>query len=992
MYNNNAFAGVRFLPPGINDGARYLVVTKSEAYAVTSENSASKVYPYELKVAYKKASAALPESLTIYSQNTGINTLQAIPMEKVSAELTYKGVKENKTFDIVYRLVDENGNGVNGQYGNVNFENGNGSKTELKNGDTFNLGWIPQGYKLTTVSVLPSDTSDPDANRYQKKITHNDANWAINSALEVGGGETLKYELDDPLRTVKIGLTHDGVGSHSNDEFDVTITLIEPDGSLSNERHKDSNGIPIQFTNGKYTAKLGNGDELVLTSIKNGSKVTVASEFFDRIQYAVLYNEKDVLGTTYDGSDSDVKLPKSPVAVVTKSTSDPVAYGSSKENLYNVEPNANKTSTMIEKDEGFDIALRFKKLTTTIYQSFIYTISDAGDGSRYCATSTIVKLYLKDPNDKGLKIPLEYEGTRQNTGSDKRKASGGYRQWEEAAYYGQNSDQRLNTTFSTTKSDGKTDTGEDFNISWNTAGKNNIKASDQSNIETYNETRPQWNKNLKSRNTAASIKVKNIPLEYELCADISYTITAQRKDGTSDSTNGMTLKTLVVDLNGYPILFNNDPTTEKGSKTISIKEYKIDATREKNNLNFKMMQSTGSYVSSPIINVLKHGNPNTEVEYFIGALASNAKASSVSATTGDGYDQLTENKIKYSAYTDKNKIFRDSGSVWQGKMTTKLSSKERWAIPNLTASSYTGIAIRPKIKEDPNNSDVTKRYQFYDETTNLSADLRSKGYYIENIEYKEEVKSSKTANTKYSYLAFGNTDEAYLRIVYDIIPQYVNIKLDASQKNGNYINRNKRFPVKLVLLDDNGKVVRNQSYVLCDEDKNALTSMSFEAASDDMELKDGSVELNFNGNDGAILNMKTSENFWLRLPYGYTVIASEPEDAIGPYTLSYETKWEDKADGQWNDSATLATDNTTNRVTIGKDLQFNTVDVNVAGVDKKQYQIVITNTRNDVEDDLGLFGGKANRAFLAFVGILSVSAAGAYIYTKRNEEAHDTDE
>ena len=375
LQNNNTFAG-------LSSGNAYLVVNASSLSAASSSNAATPVYPYQLKVAYKQETATLSNDLKLVAQSKNKTDFTATRMEKVSATFNYIGTKgADKAFDITYRLTDADGNPVSGTFGAVTFENGTGTKTGVVDGANFNLGWIPQSYKLATVSVLPSDTSDADANRYQKKLYYTDEgafpadpNWAEGNAnaLTIPAASTqLKYEVDDPLRNVKIGLTHNGTGSHLSDTFAVTPYITDKNGAPFTGEFHDRFDRTFVFENGKPNAAtqkyltLGKDRNVTLVDVPNGYRIALTTASTDMANVSISEGNSGESRILLQKSDSMETIGKAVTSWTVKDIT-------------------------VDADEDFLVNIQYQNYTTTV--EYHYTGVDANHTFDYEYTFTVKQL------------------------------------------------------------------------------------------------------------------------------------------------------------------------------------------------------------------------------------------------------------------------------------------------------------------------------------------------------------------------------------------------------------------------------------------------------------------------------------------------------------------------------------------------------------------------------------------------------------------------
>ena len=283
-----------------------------------------------------------------------------------------------------------------------------------------------------------------------------------------------------------------------------------------------------------------------------------------------------------------------------------------------------------------------------------------------------------------------------------------------------------------------------------------------------------------------------------------------------------------------------------------------------------------------------------------------------------------------------------------------------------TGSDNYASYISPFIATQETNANGVKFNKLDSELT------AQPGYQLKAILFANgKTKSVSNPETSVKYEEYSQKEGIVgdIEIIYDIIPQEVHISLFTGKNDGakDYANRQKKFPVDITLLDSSDMPVDGQIYEYTDENGNdSYLLFNSEEGVQILENvhKDSKGKITSYDETGKKPELKHGDEIVLKLPYQYTVVVNE--EKLGSYTDTYQA---------WTDTA--PTKVAQNHVKVDSVLE------------SQNSYLQITNTRNDVEDDIGLFGGKANRAFLALVATLTTIAVAAYIYSKRYTDAED---
>ena len=231
-------------------------------------------------------------------------------------------------------------------------------------------------------------------------------------------------------------------------------------------------------------------------------------------------------------------------------------------------------------------------------------------------------------------------------------------------------------------------------------------------------------------------------------------------------------------------------------------------------------------------------------------------------------------------------------------------------------------------------------------------------------------------------------DAKYVYVYQDIIPQEVKVTLATDSATAkNQADKERLFKVKVVLYRDTGEYAEDESYQVLAKSISEFTEQPTQT-----DLVNGK-ETEFNGRDGAEFTMSDGDSIYLQLPWGYRAEVVST-DAQTNYTTSYKTR--EQLFTEAGPGYTFTVDaREGNSLEAEKTQYIEANDINDAvmplAANKRlvDQEIKVIKTRNAVPDDIGLFGGKANRAFLALVATLTTIAVAAYIYSKRYNELED---
>ncbi|MBR1699310.1 MAG: hypothetical protein IJ714_05955 [Bacteroidales bacterium] len=896
LYNNNTMAGVN-----LTGGSRYLALSGGTWTAVDSSNTATTVYPYSLVVAYEKKAAALEQDLTVYSQNKGLNTLQATPMEKVSGELTYVGVKENLSFDITYRLTDSEGNPVSGTFGDVPFENGVGVKTGVRSGDTFNLGWVPEGYKLATTSVLPSDASDPDAKRYQKEISYEDAtgthDWAEGNgnAFAVGTAPTtLRYELDDPLRNVKLELTHNGTGSHQDDTFTLTPYITDETGAPFTGTFHDRLGRNFVFENGSPNATtqryltLGKNRNVTLVDVPNGYHIALTTTSTDMANVSIS-----------EGNSGETKVPLQK-SDSTETVGQRVTTWTVKE-------------ITVDADEDFLVNIQYQNFTTNV--EYHYTGGKADHTFQYEYTFTI-----KQPDESssdGWKMVTDVSA-KTTVGTVTKNADGSFTLKRSNIALSKEQDiTYFNLTLSNIPPDAKLFVTHKSSATFSTQAKSAV-------LQLYVDSNiTDVTKQVFGSNMPKTFSLPRLQPEFELDP-------SQKKHIL---TNSFSLGIGIARYNVKTTLLHGDPTL---SVPVNLTGF----------MYTKNLPTSGN--SKPLTRDRKIISESSDAEGSLSGVLVTVNSDALIKKYAIGSANVKTLQVE--------EIRRGSTGV-----SMKMDDSLSFSFTEDGNEDYAAY-ISPFIATTAANANGVKFNTIDSELT------AQPGYRLKAIVFaKSKTKSVSNPKTSVAYEEFAQKNEIAgdIEIIYDIIPQEVHVSLYTGKNDGakDYANRQKKFPVDITLLDGSDMPVDNQIYEYTDENGNEGYLLF--NSEDGVQILEN-VQKNARGKitsyeeTGKKPELKHGDEIVLKLPYQYTVVVKEEDP--GNYTDTYHS---------WTDTAPEKVEQ--NRVKVDSVLE------------SQNSYLRITNTRNDVEDEIGIFGGKANRAFLALVSGLSIAAAAAYLYARREE-------
>lgn len=895
LYNNNSMAGIS-LQTLTQGGNRYLVVNSTDLSATTSDSSASKVYPYQLKLGYKQETATLDEDIMLVKQSKNTTDFTATRMEKVDVTVNYNGVKAATTaFDISYRLVDEEGNRVSGTFGELTFDsNGNATKSGVTNGMTFNLGWIPNGYKLTTRSVVATDTTDADRMNYQVAVTENGNAWAVGSALTIGDDtEALVYNIDDPLRTVTIGLTHDGSGSYKNKTFKVLPIIYERNGTtlFTGTLYNRTTDTNIVFENGvpkadyEYLFTLANGRSITLEGVPNGYHVMLHTE----MQY------KDI--TIVSTSEGDLGATKDQLyGADTATGSFDSTSGTHVDNWY-------VTKIRVDNNEDFLTNIHFENITATMN-----LVVNNGGGNRYV---------WWDP------INLTFEIQEQQT-------------------------------------DGNWVTTNTLTQTVATNQKANVEGTDYPIFKyKYDNTIPP----------GARVKVT-----------ASATAT-QYMDSYYDGAANNSVGSISLKLNGTSVI-GGSYSYGNNKKVLNSSEYYFNPENDET-YNFQLIIANNTYVTYQTSTSLISGDPTISIPVHLTGFANSAVLSN--GQGGNPGKLVTDNTlvnvddasyivdytdVQGTVNTTQYYALGSSAPVYEIKHNSSdmlLSGNDTFTVGFIsgTTGANHAVYLSPFIKTNDTNSNGAPLNTIGSELTEVP------GYKLVAINFTHSNYKTLNGNkVYYEQVKQAANEQGKIEVVLDIIPQDVVISMKAGSATGkDYTNKNKYFTVDFTLLNSTTSApVYDQiyAYTYTKADGSEETGYIRFDAEDGAEIVNVTFEdhgtyktIASYTSTGKKPTMKAEESYTLKLPYHYTVVANEEDTAN--YTVAYRSK---ASNADWQEGSRR---------------------VRIEGVNEGTSYIDITNTRNNVEDDIGLFGGRVNRVFLAIVGAISLAAAAAYIYGKKDE-------
>lgn len=924
-----------------------------------SRNNSSPIYLFEKKTVYHQDVIDRTEIAKPESSAVGL-TMVGHALRDVKTTLDYEGAKvtngttdeqntlKNKYFTVAYTLMDFDGLPVTGTFALTGLSE-NGTETEtvkcedgiftsnilMRDADfiTFADG-LPEGFVLTPTIVGVTDRSDADRGNYTFMQGPNgvgtyDGDYVANgSAVTISAdlGKNVRLDVRDPKREVDIRLSYNAKGTTQNKDFTIKLYMNAPNGQPFNGELKDLQGNTYAFENGVCDKRNVTSD----ITIHNGQVITLTGVQNGSALYA------DVIG----GMEEYDKLARVSSNNISLSETNKLLIDEDKETT------TNKNIQLQVEIQKMDMKITFNTKDLEQLQS------DYGAGAyievyQQSDNALLRKVYIADGKANGtmakskevvIVIP-EVESTEDlYIKVYPRVVGSGTGEYAKifvnndsiGAVY---SNGNAQTTIYSPRS-GYTNPDSVFNNDYDSSKK----------IYTYSQTSKYIISKDVSLTNSSGITVWNKPAQ-----QFQYTLPHQKNNTVTlaySTTNDL-----------YKITVMQRVVHGNSEKRFPV------SMRLWNNSSPGSLNEPYDYFGS--LGVYDFDNSNIDEDETTVARAYAASASLVQATTS------------FKMYSVAAKASRtDLGLVGEEDFYINL--------PNTT--TYPG-----RIQDIDVRADGAFDY-------NKDKKIVSGGY-ITKYSISDSYSSSKLdAPLKSASLKNLNEDGRYrivlptsqnqtIYVFRDIIPQEVKVTLETdSETVKNNADKKRLFNVKVVLYRDTGEYADGESYQV-------LTQSIQECDNQPQNFLVNGEETTFNGRDGAEFKLADGQSIYLQLPWGYRAEVTSTDGQVN-YTTAYETREEAYAAAGKDYKYTVTPQNANSVVAAETDYDIAKDDDNIAvtlasNTRVTDQEIKVIKTRNAVPDDIGLFGGKANKAFLAFVAMLSLTAAGAYIYTKRKETAQD---